>query len=81
MVFRLMWVPKLLLTTIKSRIFGKFGVGIFGQILAFLAYLTSWPTKTDAHKVPRWFSLMWVPKLLLLLIKIRNFGPKTTKFP
>ena len=34
----------------------------------------------DPMKVPRWFSVKWVPKLLLTSIKIRIFGPKTAKF-
>ena len=28
----------------------------------------------------RWFSVMWAPKLLLLPVKIRIFGPKTAFF-
>ena len=43
---------------------------IFGQISAFLAHLISRSTKKDANKVPRWFSVKWVPKL----------GPNTAKF-
>ena len=31
-------------------------------------------------KLPKWFSVMLVPKLLLTPIKIRIFGPKTAKF-
>ena len=36
--------------------------------------------KNNADKLPRWFSVMLVPKLLLTPIKIRIFGPKTAKF-
>ena len=36
--------------------------------------------KYNANKVPRWFSVMWVPKHLLSPVKIRIFCPKTTKF-
>ena len=32
--------------------------------------------KNNAKKVPRWFSVMWVPKLLLPPKRIRIFGPK-----
>ena len=35
---------------------------------------------TQKDKLPRWFSVMLVPKLLLTPIKIRFFGPKTAKF-
>ena len=51
--------------------------------MAFLAkYWHFWPIwsharpKTNANKVPKWFSVVWVPKLLLTAIKIRIFGPK-----
>ena len=30
--------------------------------------------------MPRWFSVAWVPKLLLPPVRIRIFGPKTAKF-
>ena len=36
--------------------------------------------KNNANKVPRWFFVMWVPKLLLPLVRIKIFGPKTIKF-
>ena len=59
----------------------------FGQKLAFWAkYRHFWPTwsnawpKNNADKLPKWFSVMLVPKLLLTPIKIRIFGPKTAKF-
>ena len=32
------------------------------------------------NEVPRWFSVIWVPKLLLSPVKVRIFGPKTAKF-
>ena len=55
--------------------------------LAFLAqYWPFWsiwshaPLKNNANEVPRWFSVMWVPKPLLSSVKIRIFGPKTTIF-
>ena len=59
----------------------------FGPKLAFWAkYRHFWPTwsnawpKNNADKLPKWFSVMLVPKLLLNPIKIRLFGPKTAKF-
>jgi len=33
----------------------------------------------NAKKVPGWFSFLWVPKLFPPLVKIRIFGPKTTR--
>ena len=39
----------------------------------------AWP-KNNSNKLPKWFSVMSVPKLLLNPIKIRLFGPKTAKF-
>ena len=61
-----------------------------GQIwpkLAFSAkYQHFWPVwsnawpKNNADKLPKWFSVMLVPKLLLNPIKIRLFGPKMAKF-
>merc|ERR1719225_1533124 len=36
--------------------------------------------KNNADMLPKWFSVMLVPKLLLTPIKIRIFGPKTAKF-
>merc|ERR1711873_90559 len=35
--------------------------------------------KNNADKLPKWFSVMLVPKLLLIPIKIRLFGPKMAK--
>ena len=34
----------------------------------------------DANKVPRWFSIRLVPKLLLPPVEIRIFVPKMAKF-
>ena len=57
--FSVMWVPKLLLSSVKIRIFcpktTKFGpklafLVIFGQILAFLAHLVSCPTKKQCEQ-------------------------------
>ena len=59
-------IPKLLLTPIKSRIFGpntaKFGpkyafLVILGQILPFFHILSNAQPKTNVNKVPRWVSL------------------------
>merc|ERR1712047_161078 len=36
--------------------------------------------KNNADKLPKWFSVMLVPILLLNPIKIRLFGPKMAKF-
>ena len=49
---------------------------IFGHFWHFL--LCS--TKNNENEVPRWFSDMWVPKLLLPPKIIRIYGPKTTIF-
>ena len=56
--------------------FGHFGPNIglsdpFGTIL---------DQKNNANMVPRWFSEMWVPELLLPPKMIRMFGPKTAIF-
>ena len=58
----------------------------FGPKLAFWAkYWHFWPTwsnawqKNNADKLPKWFSVMLIPKLLLNPIKIRIFGPKKAK--
>ena len=71
---------------LKNRIFGP-KTAKFGPKLAFWAkYRHFWPTwsnawpKNNADKLPKWFSVMLVPKLLLNPIKIRLFGPKTAKF-
>ena len=50
--------------------------GIFGQISAFLDHLISWPTKRRCKQG----AITWVTKLLLPLIKIRNFDPTTAQF-
>ena len=59
----------------------------YGPKLAFWAkYRHFWPIwsnawpKNNADKLPKWFSVMLVPKLLLTPIKIRLFGPKMAKF-
>ena len=88
--FSAMWVPKLLLTPKKIRIFGpktaNFGpkyafVVILGEILAFLAHLVPCPTKKkQCEEVPQWFSDIWVPELLLPSNIIRMFCPKTAFF-
>ena len=36
--------------------------------------------KNNANKVPRCFSVMWVPKLLQSPVRIRIFCPKTAKY-
>ena len=85
-VFSVMWVPKLLHTPIKIRIFGqKKGqiwqkTDIVGQISAFLDHLVSWPTKKMMRtRCQGGFSVIRVPKSLLNPVKIRIFGPKTAK--
>ena len=54
-----------------------------GPKLAFLVnYWPSWPIwpnaqpRNDANEVPRWFSVMLVPKLLFPPMRNRIFGPK-----
>ena len=81
-----MRVPKFLLPAPKKLDSGP----KYGQIwpkMAFSAnYWHFWPTwsnawqKNNADKLPKWFSVMLVPKLLLTPIKIWSFGPKTAKF-
>ena len=70
----------------KNWIFGP-KTAKFGPKLAFSAkYRHFWPIwsnawpKNNADKLPKWFSVMLVPKLLLTPIKIRIFGTKTAKF-
>jgi len=69
-VSSVIWVPKLLLTPVEIKIFGQKRpiwpkTDIFGQILAFLAHLVLRPPKNNANQLPRWFSVIWVPKLSL----------------
>ena len=78
-------VPKFLLPAPKNWILGP-KTAKFGPKLALWAkYWHFWPTwsnawpKNNADKLPKWFSVMLVPKLLLNPIKIRLFGPKTAK--
>ena len=50
----------------------KFGPTLLAKYLHTI-WSHGWP-KSDANKVSRWFSVMWVPKLLLPPVKIMNFG-------
>ena len=54
----------------------------FGPKCAFWAKYSchARPKKNNANEVPRWFSDMWVPKLLLTPKVIRMFSPKTAFF-
>ena len=87
--FSVTWVSKLLLPPIRLRflapkgriwskicIFGHFGpnIGIFGQFCPLPNQ------KTLRRRCLCGFSVMLIPKLLLSLVKIRIFCPKTTKF-
>ena len=76
--FSVCLVPKLLLTPMKIGNFGpKYAfVVILGQILAFLAHLIPCLAKNNVNKVPSWFFVTRVPKLLLTPMKIGNFGLK-----
>ena len=49
-------------------------IGIFGP------FAPQSDQKNNANKMPRSVSVMWVSKLLLPLLKIRIFGPKTAIF-
>ena len=77
-------VPKVLLHPPKKWIFGP-KTAKFGPKLAFWAkyrhflpiWSNAWP-KNNADKLPKWFSVMLVPKLLLTPIKFRIFGQKRT---
>ena len=80
---------KNLLTQVKIRIFGpktaeicpKYAfLDILGQILAFLFISSHGDQKTMRTRWLGGFSVMWVPKLLLSLVKIRIFCPKKAKF-
>ena len=80
------WVPKLLLTPVKIRIFGS-KTAKFGPKLKFLAkYRHFWPIwfggrqKSMQTRCLGGFSVIWVPKLLLTPINISFFGQKTAKF-
>ena len=90
--FSVLWVPKLLITPIKMRIFGpkaaKFSPKLaflakywrIGQILAkYLANLV--PSPTNANKVPRWFFRYVGTKTFASSVKLRIFGPKTAILP
>ena len=77
---------KILLPAPKNWIWGP-KTAKFGPKLAFWAkYQHFWPIwsnawpKNNADKLPKWFSIMLVPKLLLTPKKIRLFGPKMAKF-
>ena len=55
-VSSVIWVPKLLLTPVEIKIFGQKRpiwpkTDIFGQILAFLGHLVSYPTKKQCGQV------------------------------
>ena len=52
---------------------------IFGQILAFLGHLVPCPTINNANKMPWWFPVTMIPKLLLPPVRIRIFCLKTAK--
>ena len=69
--FPIIWVPELLLTPLKNRIFGpkmaKFGskyavLVILAQILAFFAHFVQCLTKTNVSKVPGWVFYYVGPK-------------------
>ena len=49
---------------------------IFAQILAFWPIWSHGRPKNDGNKVPRWFSVRWIPKLLFPPVEIRKFVPK-----
>ena len=69
-VFRYVGI-KILLTHIKIWIFGQIwpNTDIFGQILAFLAYLVLCPTINNGNKVPSWFFRYVGTKTLALSCK------------
>jgi len=76
--FSIMWLPKLLITPTKIKIFGrkmaKFGpklviLVIYGQLLSFLPIWPHARPNNNANKVPRW--IFWVTKLLISPVKIR----------
>ena len=71
--FSIMWVPKLLFTTVENRIFGP----IYWH---FLPISSRARPKTNANKVPRWVFRYVGNKVLISPIQIRIFCPKTTKF-
>ena len=52
----------------------------FSKYWPFGSILSHGRPKNNASKVPRLFSVMWVPKLLLSPVRIRIFCPKMTKF-
>ena len=52
-------------------------VQLFSTVLKRFCHFVPCPTKKQC---PGDFSFMWVPKLLLSLVKIRTFCPETTKF-
>ena len=81
-----MWVPKLYLLPKKIEIFGPKTAKFVPKLVYLAKYCHFWPIwshvrpKNNANKVQKWFSFMWIPKLLLLLVKIGIFGRKTAKF-
>ena len=82
---RFMWLPKLLLPSLKIRIFGpktaKFGpksafLVILGQILPFFAHFVQcWP-KNNVNKVPRWVFRYVGNKTFDFSSKKKDFLPK-----
>ena len=80
-----MWLPKLLLTPIKIRIFGpktaKFGrksafLVILGQILPFLHILSNARPKNNVNKMPRWVFRYVGNKTYDFSSKKKDFLPK-----
>merc|ERR1711873_219879 len=74
-----MWVPKLLLTPIKIRIFCP-KTSKIGPKYAFLDILANARPKTNVNKVPRWVFRNVGNKTFDFSSKKRIFCPKTTKF-
>ena len=88
-VFSIMWVPKLLLTRIRIRIFGpktaKIGPkyafwSFWAKYCHFLHILSNARPKTNLNKVPRWVFRYVGNKTFDFSSKKRIFCSKTTKF-
>ena len=84
-----MWVTKLLISSVKIRIFGPKRLNfvqnmhfrsIWGKYWLFCPFCQMPDQITMRTRCPCGFSVVWVTIFLISPVKIRIFCPKTTKF-
>ena len=74
--FTNMRVPKVLLPPLKIRFYGQ-KLALMAKHLSLWSIVVLCPTKNNGNEVPRWFSDIGVPELLLPPKMVRMFGPET----